>query len=97
MWPYPCTIVGTPSHPGQLDRVAATLPSQAPAGAAQVAPELRQWEGQDVPSVRSSSCIFQGGILRSGRYVPTYLDFIKVKQNIWNAGGSKEQAGAAHQ
>ena len=34
MWPYPWTHVGTPSHLGHLDRVAATLPSQAPAGAA---------------------------------------------------------------
>ena len=35
MWPYLRTHVGTPSHLGHLDRVAATLPSQAPTGAAQ--------------------------------------------------------------
>ena len=57
MGPYPRTHVGTPSHPGNLDRVAATLPSQAPAGAAQDAPDLGQWEGQGVPLVRPSSCI----------------------------------------
>ena len=34
MWPYPRTHVGTPSHPGHVDQLAATLPSQAPAGAA---------------------------------------------------------------
>ena len=34
MWPYPWTHVGTPYNPGHLDWVAATLPSQAPAGAA---------------------------------------------------------------
>ena len=73
MWPYPLTHLGTPSHLGDLDLVAATLPSQAPAGAAQKAPELGQWEGQDVPLVRSSSCIAKGGILNSRRYLPTYL------------------------
>ena len=36
MWPYPRTHVGTLSHPGHLDWVAATLPFQAP--------ELAQWE-----------------------------------------------------
>ena len=34
MWPYPWTHVGTPSHWGHLDSLAATLLSQAPAGAA---------------------------------------------------------------
>ena len=42
MWPYPWTNLGTLSHPGPLDRVAATLSSQAPAGAAYKAPDLRQ-------------------------------------------------------
>ena len=32
--PYPRTLVGTPSHRGHLDRVAAILPFQAPAGPA---------------------------------------------------------------
>ena len=41
--------MGTPSNLGNLDRVGATLPSQAPAGAAYEAPDLGQWEGQDVP------------------------------------------------
>ena len=40
--------MGTPSHLGHMDRVAATLPSQAHAGAAQEAPDIGQWEGQDV-------------------------------------------------
>ena len=51
MWPYPWTHVGTPSHLGHMDRVAATMPSQAHAGAAQEAPDIGQWEGQDVPLV----------------------------------------------
>ena len=73
MWPYPWTYVGTPSHLGHLDRVAATLASQAPAGAAQEAPDLGQWEGQDVPLVRPSSCTVKGGIPTCRRYLPTYL------------------------
>ena len=52
MWPYPWTHVGTPSHLGHLDWMAATLPSQAPAGAALEAPDVGQWEGQDGPLVR---------------------------------------------
>ena len=75
MWSYPWTHVGTPSHPGHLDRVAATLPSQAPVEAAEEALELEQWEGPDVPLVRPSSCIVKGGIPRSRRYLrtPTWL------------------------
>ena len=53
MWPYPWTHVGTPSHPGHMDRVAATMPSQAHAGAAQEARDIGQWEGQDVLLVRT--------------------------------------------
>ena len=73
MWPYPWTHVGTPSHPGHMDQVAATMPSQAHAGAAQEAPDIGQWEGQDVPLVRPSSCNVKGGIPSSRRYLPTYL------------------------
>ena len=73
MWPYPWTHVGTPSHLGHMDRVAATMPSQAHAGAAQEAPDIGQWEGQDVPLVRPSSCKVKGGIPSSRRYLPTYL------------------------
>ena len=62
MWPYTWTHVGTPSHLGHMDRVAATMPSQGHAGAAQEAPNIGQWEGQDVPLVRPSSCIVKGGI-----------------------------------
>ena len=76
MWPYSWTHVGTPSHPGHMDRVAATMPSQAHAGAAQEAPNIGQWEGQDVPLVRPSSCIVKGGIPSSRRYLPTYLPTI---------------------
>ena len=36
-------------------------------------PELGQWEGQDVPLVRRSSCIVKGGISSFRRYLPTYL------------------------
>ena len=73
MWPYPWTHVGTPSHLGHMDRVAATMPSQAHAGAAQEAPDIGQWEGQDVPLVRPSSCNVKGGIPSSRVYLPTYL------------------------
>ena len=73
MWPYPWTHVGTPSHLGHMDLVAATMPSQAHLGAAQEAPDIGQWEGQDVPLVRPSSCIVKGGIPSSRRYLPTYL------------------------
>ena len=73
MWPYPWTHVGTPSHLGHMDRVAATMPSQAHAGAAQEAPDIGQWEGQDVPLVRPSSCNVKGGIPSSRRYLPIYL------------------------
>ena len=73
MWPYPWTHVGTPSHLGHMDRVAATMPSQAHAGAAQEAPDMGQSEGQDVPLVRPSSCNVKGDIPSSRRYLPTYL------------------------
>ena len=73
MWPYPWTHVRTPSHLGHMDPVAATMPSQAHAGAAQEAPDIGQWEGQDVPLVRPSSCNVKGGIPSSRRYLPTYL------------------------
>ena len=73
MWPYPWTHVGTPSHLGHMDRVAVTMPSGAHAGAAQEAPDIGQWEGQDVPLVRPSSCNVKGGIPSSQRYLPTYL------------------------
>ena len=73
MWPYPWTRAGTPSHLGHMDRVAATMPSEAHAGAAQEAPDIGQWEGQDVPLVRPSSCNVKGGIPSSRRYLPTYL------------------------
>ena len=76
MWPYPWTHVGTPSHLGHMDQVAATMPSQAHAGAAQEAPDIGQWEGQDVPLVRPSSCNVKGGIPSSRRYLPTYLGFV---------------------
>ena len=74
MWPYSWTHVGTPSHLGHMDRVAATMPSQAHAGAAQEAHDIGRWEGQDVPLARPSSCIVKGGIPSSRRYLPTYLD-----------------------
>ena len=73
MWPYPWTHVGTPSHLGHMDREAATMPSQAHAGAAQEARDIGQWEGQDVPLVRPSTCNVKGGIPSSRRYLATYL------------------------
>ena len=85
MWPYPWTHVGTPSHLGHMDRVAATMPSQAHAGAAQEAPDIGQWEGQDVPLVRPSSCNVKGGIPSSRRYLPTYLRSVGVGTGRLNA------------
>ena len=82
MWPYPWTHVGTLSHLGHMDRVAATMPSQAHAGAAQEAPDIGQWEGQDVPLVRPSSCNVKGGIPSSRRYLPTYLGETTVSRLI---------------
>ena len=73
MWPYPWTDVGTPSHLGHMDRVARTVPSQAHAGAGQEAPDIGQWEEQDVPLVRPSSCNVKRGIPSYRRYLPTYL------------------------
>ena len=69
MWPYPWTHVGIPSPLGHMDRVAATMPSQAHAGAAQEAPDIGQWEKQDVPLVRPSSCTVKGG---KDTYLPTF-------------------------
>ena len=83
MWPYPWTHVGTPSHLGHMDRVAATMPSQAHAGAAQEAPDIGQWEGQDVPLVRPSSCNVKGGIPSSRRYLPTYLLLFPPPPGLW--------------
>ena len=72
MWPYSWTHVGTPSHLGHMDRVAATMPYQAHAGAAQEAPNIGQWEGQDVPLVRPSSCTVKRGNPELPK-IPTYL------------------------
>ena len=91
MWPYPWTHVGTPSHLGHMDWVAATMPSQAHAGAAQEAPDIVQWEGQDVPLVRPSSCNVKRGIPSSRRYLPTYL-YLGTKL----LGGSHESLDAAN-
>ena len=92
MWPYSWTHVGTPSHLGHMDRVAATMPSQAHAGAAQEAPNIGQWEGQDVPLLRPSSCTVKGGIPSSRRYLPTYLSlssaFIGTQPRPQNTAGA---------
>ena len=92
MWPYSWTHVGTPSHLGHMDRVAATMPSQAHAGAAQEAPDIGQWERQDVPLVRPSSCNFKGGIPSSRRYLPTYLSlscFLQKEEREWRTAQRK--------
>ena len=68
--------MGTPSHLGHMDRLAATMPSQAHAGAAPEAPDIGKWEVQDVPLVRPSSCNVKGGIPSSRRYLPTYLAMV---------------------
>ena len=61
-----------------MDTCGDTLPpgTHQP-GAAQEAPNTGQWEGQDVPLVRPSSCIVKGGIPSSRRYLPTYLGLRK--------------------
>ena len=87
MWPYPWTHVGTPSHLKHMDRVAATMPFQAHAGAAQEAPDIGQLEGQDVPLVRPSFCNVKAGIPSSRRYLPTYLPI--VAKNILPCGSLK--------
>ena len=71
MWPYPQTLVGTPPQPGHLDRVAVILPSQARARAAEEAPNIGQWGGQDVPLATPSSCTVKGSIPSSRRCLPT--------------------------
>ena len=76
MWPYPWTNVGTASHPGHRDWVAATLPSQAPFGAAQGTPELGQWEGQDVPLVGTFLLHCQRWHLELPK-IRTYLPFVR--------------------
>ena len=58
--------------PGTHGRGAATMPSQAHAGAAQEAPNIGQWEGQDVPLVRPSSCIVKNRHPELPK-IPTYL------------------------
>ena len=44
-----------------------------------MAPDIGQWEGQDVPLVRPSSCNVKGGIPSSRRYPPTYLDYSQAE------------------
>ena len=78
----PSLMDGTHGH---MHRVAATMPSQAHAGAAQEAPDIGQWEGQDVPLVRPSSCNVKGGIPSSRRYLPTYLPLMDGTSTSWNA------------
>ena len=95
MWPYPWTHVGTPSHLGHMDRVAATMPSQAHAGAAQEAPDIGQWEGQDVPLVRPSSCNVKGGIPSSREYLPTYLSVVHYQPFGCRPRFSHQETGAA--
>ena len=96
MWPYSWTHVGTPSHLGHMDLVAATMPSQAHAGAAQEAPDIGQWEGQDVPLVRPSSCIVKGGIPSSRRYLPTYLHPRPQLGSVPTAPGTVAGWGVPH-
>ena len=94
MWPYPWTLVGTPSHLGHMDRVAATMPSKAHAGAAQEAPDIGQWDGQDVPLVRPSSCNVKEGIPSSRRYLPSYLPdlfLLPPRVLVDQASGTKEK------
>ena len=69
--------------------MAATLPSQAHAGAAGEAPDLGQLEGQDVSLVGPSSCIVKGFIPSSRRYLPTYLPLKRM-------GSSRRQGLCSH-
>ena len=61
------------------DTLAAGTPGPvgcdtAAAGAAQEAPDLGQWEGQDVLLVRPSLFVVKGGMRSSQRYLSTYLE-----------------------
>ena len=96
MWPYSWTHVGTPSRLGHMDRVAATMPSQAHAGAAQEAPNIGQWEGHDIPLVRPSSCIVKGGIPCSRRYPPPTLWFLRWRYLRKEGTGPPVQPGRAN-
>ena len=90
MWPYPWTHVETPSHLGHMDRVAATMPSQAHPGEAQEAADIGQWEGQDIPLVRPSSCNVKGGVPSSRRYLPTYLALPQLESCVVLLADRKE-------
>ena len=48
-------------------------------GAAQEAPDIGQWEGQDVPLVRPSSSNVKGGIPSCRRYLPT----LPLPDQLW--------------
>ena len=66
-----------------MDTCGETLPAGTPGlggrntvfpstcGSGLRAPELGQWEGQDVPLVIPSSCVVKGGIPSSRRHLPT--------------------------
>ena len=73
MWPRSRTHAGTPSHPGHMDWVAAICLPNLMRERLREAPNIGQWEGQDVPVVRPSSYNVKGGIPSSRRYLPTYL------------------------
>ena len=97
MWPYAWTHVGTPSHLGDMDRVAATMPSQAHAGAAQEAPDIGQWEGQDVPLLRPSSCFVKRRhpqLPKIPTYLPTSGQIIRTRW-IYNEKDSGTEAGTS--
>ena len=79
MWPYPWTHVGTPSHLGHMDRVGATMPSQAHAGAAQEAPDIGQWEGRPLGKTFFLQCQTRHPELPK---IPTYLP-----QDMASSGG----------
>ena len=45
---------------------------------------MGQWEGQDVPLVRPSSCNVKRGIPSSRRYLPTYLPKWRIFKAFWD-------------
>ena len=69
------------------------MPSQAHAGAAQEAPDIGQWEGQDVPLVIPSSCNVKGGIPSSRRYLPTSHMEKFLKKHLGRGGTPTPERG----
>ena len=78
----PMDTYGDTLPPGTHEPGGRDNAFQAHAEAAQEAPDIGQWEGQDVPFVRPSSCIVKGGIPSSQRHLPTYLGVLPLPHMV---------------